>query len=140
MEIKRGGNGLLLTELLIALLFFSLSAAVCLQLFVASHLQNIAAEDLSRATIEAQNIAECFKASNGNMELTAELLGVPSSGMQLRIYYDEAWSRVHYGSAFSSLLTARGLSEGALSAVVTVYDRNNKVMLEFEVAAVGGAS
>ncbi len=48
----------LLVELLIVVLFFMLASTVLLQLFTAARTQSQKAEDLSEATLHAQNIAE----------------------------------------------------------------------------------
>ena len=48
----------LLVELLIVVLFFMLASTVLLQLFTAARTQSQRAEDLSEATLLAQNLAE----------------------------------------------------------------------------------
>lgn len=48
----------LLVELLIVVLFFMLASTVLLQLFTAARTQSLRAEELSEATLLAQNLAE----------------------------------------------------------------------------------
>ena len=63
---NRSKTPLFLMELVIMLLVFSVSAAVCLQVF--SGARNISAESrrLDLATMEAQKAAEYWKASHGD--------------------------------------------------------------------------
>lgn len=57
---------LFLMELMISILFFSLSSAVCIQLFVKAHAINEATKDISKATLIAQDICEYFHYANGD--------------------------------------------------------------------------
>ena len=56
----------LLVELLIVVLFFMLASTVLLQLFTAARTQSQKAEDLSEATLHAQNIAETLYSGQGD--------------------------------------------------------------------------
>ena len=54
-------SSLFLMELMIAILFFSLASAVCVQLFVKSHLLTREAADLNQAVSQAQSAAEVIR-------------------------------------------------------------------------------
>jgi hypothetical protein len=54
-------------ELIIAIMFFSLSAAVCVRLFTSAHFMAEGAENMSSATIWSQNLAEAFTGTNGDL-------------------------------------------------------------------------
>jgi len=69
------GSGPFLIELLIGLLVFALTATICLQIFVGAHRISSENNALNNAIIKAQNGAESFKASGGNLKETAILLG-----------------------------------------------------------------
>ena len=60
---KQSTPNLMLTELVIVLFFFSLSAAVILQLFVASHNASVKSEMLNAATLRAEDISNRFSAA-----------------------------------------------------------------------------
>ncbi len=62
--MKTGKPNTLLIELVIVLLFFSLSAAVILQLFVATHDRQLRNEVESGATLLAEDISARFAASD----------------------------------------------------------------------------
>lgn len=72
-------TGLFLMELIIAILFFSLAAAICIQLFVKSHVISEHSIVLNHSILLAQNTAEIFYATNGDPEKMASLLGCGES-------------------------------------------------------------
>ncbi len=59
--MKTSKSSMFLMELIIAILFFSLASAVCIQLFVKSHLLSSAASDDSRALLLCQNLSEIYQ-------------------------------------------------------------------------------
>lgn len=67
-------TGLFLMELIISLLFFSLAGAICIQLFVQSHLLSNKSVDLKHSVLWAQNVAETFYGCNGDTYAMSELL------------------------------------------------------------------
>ena len=57
-------SSLFLMELILAILFFSITSAVCVQFFVKSHLLSRDSKILSQAVNECANIAEIYDASD----------------------------------------------------------------------------
>ena len=51
-------SSLFLLELILAILFFSIASAVCVQIFVKSHLLNMQAQSLNMAVMECTDMAE----------------------------------------------------------------------------------
>lgn len=72
-------TGLFLMELIIAILFFSLAATICILLFVKSHMISERSIALNHSILLAQNTAEIFYATNGDPEKMASLLGCGES-------------------------------------------------------------
>lgn len=68
-------SALFLMELLIAILVFALTAAICMRIFTFAKLTADSAGDLSIAVTNVQNAAECYKAYHGDLNLTAQALG-----------------------------------------------------------------
>ncbi|MDE5910576.1 MAG: hypothetical protein K2H52_17875 [Lachnospiraceae bacterium] len=68
MKNKSSKSGLFLMEMILSVLFFSLSSAVCVQLFVKSHLISQQSVDLNCAVEHCQNVAEAFYGCNGNLD------------------------------------------------------------------------
>jgi hypothetical protein len=88
-------SSLFLMELIISILFFSLASTVCIQLFVRSHTLSGDTVALNNAIIQAQNIAEIYNHSDG--ELTSVLSYYPDAAINelsdsVYIYYDENWN------------------------------------------------
>ena len=95
---------LFLMELIIAIMFFSLSAAVCVRLFTSAHFMTEGAENMSSATIWSQNLAEAFTGTNGNLSEMEKLYpgayvshnsDDPSmkSGYII-LFFNESWERI----------------------------------------------
>ncbi|MCR4902475.1 MAG: hypothetical protein K6A23_06430 [Butyrivibrio sp.] len=55
-------------EIIIVILFFSISSAVCIQLFTKAHLLSESSVNLDQATMHAQSVAELFWGCSGDIE------------------------------------------------------------------------
>lgn len=93
MAIQRTSrSGLFLLELMIVILFFAVTSAICMNLFVQAHLTSTAGSNLTAAVREVQSVAELFKASDGDLMQLAQQLGIqPADGPVLNVYYDKDW-------------------------------------------------
>ena len=87
----RSKTPLFLMELIIMLLVFSISAAVCLQFFSGAKKISEESRKLDAAVMQTQTIAECWKASHGDLEETAEMLHVIPSDTGFELYDEENW-------------------------------------------------
>lgn len=115
---------LFLMELIIAILFFSLAAAVCVRLFVSAHIMAENTEDLNNATIWSQNLAEAFTGTDGDLRRLDELFpgayiasdaGDGSEGTMI-LFFDRDWEQMTEapsGAAYEVILkiTKRDASE-----------------------------
>lgn len=126
-------TGLFLMELIIAILFFSLAAAICIQLFVKSHMiseRNIA---LNHSILLAQNTAEIFYATNGDPEKMASLLGCGESSdtaavadsdnaSTLTLFYTDKFNRLDPAQAASAVFQQTiSLSADSDPALITCH-------------------
>ena len=66
-------SSLFLLELIVAICFFSITAAICTRVFAAAHLQSIHTQDLNHAITNAQSAAEAFRSTDGTLEALATL-------------------------------------------------------------------
>ena len=66
---------LFLMELILMLLFFSFSAAICLQIFAGAKRISEENRRLDYAVMQAQTVADYWKASHGNLKATADRMG-----------------------------------------------------------------
>lgn len=88
MKKNSSGRSLFLLEIGVLMLFFIISAVVCVTLFVYSHEKNNDANDLNSAAVKAVTIADTIKACKNDLDEAKSLLGADAG---FRIYYDEDW-------------------------------------------------
>ena len=72
--MKHSKSSLFLMELIIALLFFSVSSTVCIRLFVKAHALSAETVDQNYAINYAQNMAELFTGCDGDLQAMQALL------------------------------------------------------------------
>lgn len=86
------GSSLFLMEMIIALLFLSLSCAACIQIFAAARADRIQAEQLNQIQALTTSVGEALEGSDGSLD---ELLALLPDGSQksnvLTWYYDSSW-------------------------------------------------
>lgn len=119
---------LFLIELIVAIVFFAISSAICAQLFVKAHTLSAKSGDLNAAVIQAQNAAESFKASGGSAEKLEGILQpsrVEKTGDGEYIYdlfFASGWKRTESMEDASYCLRLRLTSERELqTADIQVY-------------------
>ncbi|MGN0413351.1 MAG: hypothetical protein ACI4FV_09970 [Lachnospiraceae bacterium] len=99
--MNRSKTSLFLMELIIAILFFSLACAVCIQLFFKAHQVSRKSEDLSSAVLWCENVAELFRGCDGDMaEMTALLVDTDhfqittNADNGFSIFFDKDWNPI----------------------------------------------
>ncbi len=98
-------SSLFLLELILAILFFSLASAVCVQFFVKSHILGKDARSLDHAVNECSGIAEIVNTSGGTDEALDVITEVYSDAtveayeengdipaISIRIYYNKGFT------------------------------------------------
>lgn len=100
---KRSRVNVLLIEIVIVILFFSLSAAVTVQLFVAAHNRSRESRDVNQAMLHSQELAEVFLAQ-GELRLPS-VAGAHVRGEELVLFYDRDWQPSHTGGDYRITLT-----------------------------------
>ncbi len=83
--MKQSKSSLFLLELIIAILFFSISSAVCVQLFVKSHLIGKETINQNQYCLWSQNLAELWIATDGNLEKATTILNTSISSEALAL-------------------------------------------------------
>lgn len=133
MSIHRTSkSGLFLLELMIIILFFAVTSAVCVQLFVTAHLTDLHSSDLNHAVLEVQSAAECFKEGGTSNELCALLGAKLNNDGTISVRYDKDWNRSLTGEncPYTLHITDRSTTGGMLSASVSMHKEDE---LLFEV-------
>lgn len=113
--MQKSKAGLFLMELLIALLFFAITGAVCLSLFVGAHNINTLSENTARASVLLTNYGERFYNSDfyANDSVT---------------FYDDMLRDCDQSKA-SYRVTATSVQSGELTSVhITISDAENKTV------------
>lgn len=91
MRARRSGSSLFLLELIIAMLFFSLSCTVCVRLFVKASALSSETVSLNKSVLLAQEKAEEFSA--GTLTENEE------------IYFDKNWNLLDSSDGAASVCT-----------------------------------
>lgn len=120
-------SSLFLLELILAILFFSLASAVCVQFFVKSHLLSRDARNLNYAVNECSGIAEIVNASDGTADALAFIQQLyenaktdgPSS---IRVYYSDEFTPCSPADSSYSLLTALTEEDEMLTADISMTE------------------
>lgn len=95
-------TSLFLMELIIVILFFSISAVVCVQLFVNAYSTNESTKKTAQGTLIVQNMAEQFLGCDGDLETVRGLYDADvqsdvsdgDSETEISVGYDELWNPV----------------------------------------------
>ncbi len=109
---------LFLMELVIVIFFFSICAAICVNIFGSAQQMADNSENLSRAAMEARSAASCYKAAEGDLAETARLLEGIQTENSVLVYFDEAWNRT--GNSGEALFAAQ-LKQRELPGEADVY-------------------
>lgn len=129
-------SGMFLCELLIAILVFAVAAAVCVRIFVFANFTATDSSTLNHAVIAAQNGAECFKATGGDLSEAAKLLGTAGNGNAITIYMDQNWKSTNDENA-PYLVTVERTSRqvGCVNGEVTVSENAGDPLYVLTVSA-----
>lgn len=124
---------LFLLELVIMLLIFSVSAVICLKVFVSARNISRDSRQMDAAMAKAQQAAEFWKGSRGDLEKTADQMDGKQQEDGFCVWYDESWEPAQDGAFRLELRT-----DGA-KARIAVYEGEEQ-MLEFccEAVTYGG--
>ena len=129
---------LFLMELVIVIFFFSICAAICVNVFGSAQQMAKGSDNLSKAVIEARSAASCYKAAEGDLQETAALLdGVIQNG-QPAVFYDKQWNLDTQQHEDGFLLYIDELEQYG-EACVNVIDLNtDEVIFQLPVKTSGG--
>ena len=115
---SRNGSNVLLVEILIAVLFFMLSATVLVQVFAKAHSMTRRSGVETLALAEAQNVAETLYASGDADAVLGEMGFISSHGAWSRSYGDYSI----YVTGATEYTTGGELWRGSVSAFYAQHD------------------
>ena len=90
--MNKSKTTLLLMELVIMVMFFSVAAAICMNVFASAQLTANDSANRSMAGIYAQSTVDCYKATKGDLAACAGILGGFAEENALYIYFDNKWN------------------------------------------------
>ena len=123
--MKHSRSSLFLMEMIIAILFFSLASAVCIQLFARSHLLSTQTVNQNHAVIQAQSLAESYLSLEGDVTAMQDLFS--SSELvdenTLVLAFDNNWNLCAGETArfLAELKNSPAGETGIMEAEITVY-------------------
>lgn len=101
-------TSLVLMELIICVLFFSVASAVCVQLFVNAHLISKHTFELNCAVAKAQGFAEVMRGTDGSYDSIIEMF--PEAYIEnengFSVYYDSDFNTIDYNDKFAAEYSA----------------------------------
>lgn len=121
-------TSLFLMELIVAIFFFSLSAAICVRLFVNAHILAEKTVNLNNALTWSQSLAESFTGKNGQIEEIGALY--PSAFItedSLILFFDKDWKVISSdisSASFEAILITETKKASEVYADVNDYDTN----------------
>lgn len=94
-------TSLFLMELVIAIMFFSVCAALCMQMFVKAHMLGIKTRELNHAVAISQGFAEVMRGTDGSLEAILEYypMAVSDNDSFFEVYYDKNFAPCDYTDA-----------------------------------------
>ena len=118
--MNRSKSGLFLMELIIAICFFAIASAVCVQLFATAHRHSRRSIGIQMAVLNAQNAAESFRATGSDLGLMADILQATVVDGGLVVRFDEDWNNDHTGRY--EMVIEKDLSGDIATANIRVVD------------------
>lgn len=97
--MRTSKTSLFLMELIISILFFALSSAVCIQLFAKSHVLDEKTKKENMAIVKCENFCEMYIGlledypnDSERLKVMADLTSGKISDNQIIVFYDKTWN------------------------------------------------
>ena len=139
----RSRSTLFLIEQLIVIAVFAMCAAACARILTAAYFNAIDSRDINNAILYAENGAESFKTTSGDLGTVAEIMGgfftSSNTGGNVTVFFDNRWQVSSEVDARYILLLESRNADAALPNLVTgdlsVERSNGDKLISFPVAA-----
>ena len=126
-------SSLFLIELIIAILFFSLGSAVCVQAFVKAHTVSMDAHDLSFASSTVSSAASVVKYTDGALDsVQAYFPGAFLDGNDIAVCYDDNHTPCTQEDAAYTLRIKTDSQVGAETARIWMDSRDGQLLYELD--------
>ena len=101
-------------ELIIAICFFAVASAICVQLFAHAHSLSQRSMGIQMAVLNAQSVAEGFRGLGGDVEALASLWQVSANDGSFTAWFDEDWTNVAHDSRYRMVVAVDVLAVPAI--------------------------
>lgn len=116
-------SSLFLMELMLAILLFSLAAAICVQVFVKSHMISERSTNLNHAVLASTSVAEIFRSNADSAEILSREYPFSETKDDITyIYYDKNWAPTNSADACYILSIELGQEYHLLVENISVYE------------------
>ena len=116
--MNRSKSGLFLMELIIAIAFFAVSSAICVQLFAMAHTLSTRSVGVQMAVMNAQSAAESFKASGGDIAMMSHVFEANVVDNRMVAGFCENWNRSDMDVRFVMSVETDTSSSPALATII----------------------
>lgn len=127
-------SNLFLMEMILAILFFALAGAVCIQLFVKARVLSENTSARNQSLVLAKSAASAFEAGDGNLATLKE--DYPYSRIEdstLKIFYDGNWKPCEKkDQIYEMQITIENQNGNLTTASIAVTDSKNEELLRLK--------
>lgn len=125
-------NSLFLIEMIMVLLFLSLSSAACIRIFAAASLNHTKAVDWRHIQSLTTSVGEILEGTDGTPDSVSEFLsGSTQDSSTLIWYYDENWKICSPGKAAHKMTLLLSTDTMTKEGTLTFYSVHEKKVAEF---------
>lgn len=123
-----------MTELILAILFFALGSAICVQAFVKARLMSREAENLSFASAQVSSAASVARYTGGSYDSASKWFpDAEGDGGTFYVYYDSDRQPCRASDAVYTMEVVSSESDGAGSSHIAMTDRDGSVLYELDI-------
>ena len=119
------GTSLFLMEMILALLFLSLSSAACIQIFAAARKSRLQAEQWNQIQALTTSVGEILEGTDGTDEQILSLFPGASKGTSLIWYYNRNWQSCSSGEAACEMILETDISSSEKSGELSFRRLSN---------------
>ena len=116
MQKRHSRTGLFMTELILVLFFFSIAAAVCLQVYGKTSLMSEKSKKLRLALNSTENLVQLLKSDAADMDGLTEYVPYVETGEPAVLYYDQEGITCSREEAYYSVELSLEDGEGLYTA------------------------
>lgn len=140
-KYQKQHSGLFLIEIMVSILFFSLAAALCLQLFAKASLKSSQSIQLTHGVLIASSAAEALERGCSSAEELAVYF--PEAVVEddaLKVYYDKDWQTVSPGEGRYLLSVSFSSKQASLVTADILVLQDDNSIYELSVSCLKGGA